>query len=157
MQDEKRKRRHRREIGRRNQRGADAGGRHSGPEEQYDPFSRRRPPIFAQKEKVWYRTSLVLSLSDQVGALQNALKPFSERGLNLCKIESRPSGKKKWDYYFFVDFIGHRDDEKVVEAMQELEKVSFRQASRELSGEFELEFRLRRRGRQGLGQHWHNA
>ena len=40
----------------------------------------------------------------------------------MCKIESRPSGKKKWDYYFFVDFIGHRDDEKVVEAMQELEK-----------------------------------
>ena len=75
-----------------------------------------------KRENVVYRTSLVLSLSDQVGALQNALKPFSERGLNLCKIESRPSGKKKWDYYFFVDFIGHRDDEKVVEAMQELEK-----------------------------------
>ena len=69
-----------------------------------------------------YRTSLVLSLSDQVGALQNALKPFSERGLNLCKIESRPSGKKKWDYFFFVDFIGHLDDEKVAEAMSELEK-----------------------------------
>jgi chorismate mutase/prephenate dehydratase len=67
---------------------------------------------------------LVLSLSDQIGALQKALKPFSERDLNLCKIESRPSGKKKWDYYFFVDFIGHREDEKVAEAMKELEKSS---------------------------------
>jgi chorismate mutase / prephenate dehydratase len=77
-----------------------------------------------KRENVVYRTSLVLSLSDRIGALQNALKPFSERGLNLCKIESRPSGKKKWDYYFFVDFIGHRDDEKVAEAMKELEKTS---------------------------------
>ena len=77
-----------------------------------------------KRDEVVYRTSLVLSLSDQIGALQNALKPFSERDLNLCKIESRPSGKKKWDYYFFVDFIGHREDEKVMEAMKELEKSS---------------------------------
>ena len=77
-----------------------------------------------RREGVDYRTSLVISLSDRIGALQNALKPFSERDLNLCKIESRPSGKKKWDYYFFVDFIGHRDDEKVAEAMKELEKSS---------------------------------
>ncbi len=77
-----------------------------------------------KRDEVVYRTSLVLSISDQIGALQNALKPFSERDLNLCKIESRPSGKKKWDYYFFVDFIGHREDEKVMEAMKELEKSS---------------------------------
>ena len=77
-----------------------------------------------RREGVDYRTSLVLSLSDQPGALQSALKPFSDRGLNLCKIESRPSGKKTWDYYFFVDFIGHSEDEKVVEAMKELENGS---------------------------------
>lgn len=74
-----------------------------------------------RREGVDYRTSLVLSLSDKAGALQNALKPFSDRGLNLCKIESRPSGKKTWDYYFFVDFIGHPEDDKVLEAMKELE------------------------------------
>ena len=77
-----------------------------------------------RREGVDYRTSLVLSLSDQPGALQSALKPFSDRGLNLCKIESRPSGKKTWDYYFFVDFIGHSEDEKVVEAMKELKNGS---------------------------------
>ena len=77
-----------------------------------------------RREGVDYRTSLVLSLSDQPGALQSALKPFSDRGLNLCKIESRPSGKKTWDYYFFVDFIGHSEDEKVIEAMKELENGS---------------------------------
>ena len=77
-----------------------------------------------KREGVLYRTSLLLSLSDQVGALQMALKPFSDRGLNLCKIESRPSGKKKWDYYFFVDFVGHLEDEIVSDAMAELEKSS---------------------------------
>jgi chorismate mutase/prephenate dehydratase len=41
----------------------------------------------------------------------------------LCKIESRPSRLKTWDYYFFVDFIGHREDEKVMEVMAELEKL----------------------------------
>ena len=76
-----------------------------------------------KRENVNYRTSLVLSLPDQIGALQNALKPFPERSLNLCKIESRPSRLKTWDYYFFVDFIGHREDEKVMEVMAELEKL----------------------------------
>ena len=70
---------------------------------------------------VTYRTSLVLSLKDEVGALQNALKPFSDRGINLCKIESRPSKRKSWDYFFFVDFIGHPEDKRVCEAMEELQ------------------------------------
>ena len=81
-----------------------------------------RKPL-PKRENANYRTSLVLSLPDQIGALQNALKPFPERSLNLCKIESRPSRLKTWDYYFFVDFIGHREDEKVMEVMAELEKL----------------------------------
>ena len=72
------------------------------------------------REGVVYRTSLVLSLNDEVGALQKALKPFSDRGINLCKIESRPSKRKSWDYFFFVDFIGHPEDKKVAGAMEEL-------------------------------------
>lgn len=69
---------------------------------------------------VSYRTSLVLSLNDEVGALQKALKPFSERSINLCKIESRPSKRKSWDYFFFVDFIGHPQEELVSEALSEV-------------------------------------
>jgi chorismate mutase/prephenate dehydratase len=76
-----------------------------------------------QRDGVRYRTSLVLSLSDKIGALKNALKSFSERDINLCKIESRPSRLKAWDYYFFVDFIGHKEDEKVMQAVRELEGV----------------------------------
>ena len=72
------------------------------------------------REGVSYRTSLVLSLNDEVGALQNALKPFSERGINLCKIESRPSKRKSWDYFFFVDFLGHPEEEEVSQALDEV-------------------------------------
>ena len=72
------------------------------------------------REGVSYRTSLVLSLNDEVGALQKALKPFSERGINLCKIESRPSKRKSWDYFFFVDFLGHPEEEEVSQALDEV-------------------------------------
>ena len=75
------------------------------------------------REGVSYRTSLVISLKDEVGALQNALKPFSDRGINLCKIESRPSKRKSWDYFFFVDFIGHPDDAKVSGSIEELKSA----------------------------------
>jgi len=74
----------------------------------------------AKREGVSYRTSLVLSLSDQVGALQSSLNPFSSRGINLCKIESRPSKRKTWDYFFFVDFLGHADDDDIREALNEV-------------------------------------
>ena len=66
------------------------------------------------------KTSLVVSLKDQAGALEKALMPFAERGINLSKIESRPSRKKAWDYVFFIDLIGHIEDTLVQEAVEEL-------------------------------------
>lgn len=67
------------------------------------------------------KTSLVLTIKDKVGALYEILRPFGENGINLTKIESRPSRKKAWDYVFFVDIEGHRDDPEV---RQTLEKVA---------------------------------
>ncbi len=67
------------------------------------------------------KTSLVISLKDEVGALEKALRAFATRGINLSKIESRPSRKKAWDYLFFIDFIGHYQDESVQAALAELE------------------------------------
>ena len=67
------------------------------------------------------KTSLVLSLQDECGALRRALDSFASRGINLCKIESRPSRKKAWDYIFFIDLVGHYSDESVQEALHELE------------------------------------
>ncbi|UCF29885.1 MAG: prephenate dehydratase [bacterium] len=66
------------------------------------------------------KTSLVFSIKDRVGALYEMLKPFSENSINLTRIESRPSKKKAWDYLFFVDFDGHRDDRRVEETLAKL-------------------------------------
>lgn len=67
------------------------------------------------------KTSLVISLKDEPGALEKTLRPFGKRGINLSKIESRPSRKKAWDYLFFIDFAGHYQDPLVQEALAELE------------------------------------
>ncbi len=63
------------------------------------------------------KTSLVISINDRPGALQDALRPFSDLGLNLTKIESRPSRRKAWDYVFFIDVIGHYDDPALKQAI----------------------------------------
>jgi chorismate mutase/prephenate dehydratase len=66
------------------------------------------------------KTSLVITLHDECGALEKALNAFATRGINLSKIESRPSRKKAWDYYFFIDLIGHYEDEVVQAALADL-------------------------------------
>ena len=66
------------------------------------------------------KTSLVFSLPDECGALEKALHAFSSRSINLSKIESRPSRKKAWDYFFFIDLVGHYEDTAVQAAMDEL-------------------------------------
>jgi len=67
------------------------------------------------------RTSLVFSIKDKVGALHAMLTPFMKHKINLTKIESRPSKKKAWDYYFFVDCEGHQNDPRVARALAQLE------------------------------------
>jgi chorismate mutase/prephenate dehydratase len=69
-------------------------------------------------------TSLVVSLGDEAashsGALLKMLMPLAERGINLSKIESRPSKKRPWDYYFFLDVTGHYDDAAMKDAIAQL-------------------------------------
>jgi chorismate mutase / prephenate dehydratase len=68
------------------------------------------------------RTSLMLSVTHKVGALHQALTAFRRFKLNMTKIESRPSKRKAWEYYFFVDCEGHKDDRPVARAIAELQK-----------------------------------
>lgn len=68
------------------------------------------------------KTSVMFSVKDRVGALHDTLKAFKENSINLTKIESRPSKKKAWEYYFFVDFNGHCEETRVKKALGELEK-----------------------------------
>ncbi|MGE9290022.1 MAG: prephenate dehydratase [Puniceicoccales bacterium] len=66
------------------------------------------------------RTAVVLSISDSPGALQTALDPFAKKGINLSRIESRPSRKKAWDYLFFIEFAGHENTPEVAEVLEGL-------------------------------------
>ncbi|MDD5668958.1 MAG: prephenate dehydratase [Candidatus Omnitrophica bacterium] len=67
------------------------------------------------------KTSIAFSIKDKVGALYDMLQPFKKHGINLTKIESRPSRKKPWDYYFFVDLSGHKNDEHAAQALAEIQ------------------------------------
>lgn len=68
------------------------------------------------------KTSILFSIKDRVGALYEMLLPFKKNRINMTKIESRPSKKKAWEYYFYVDFIGHQDDPPVKKALKALER-----------------------------------
>jgi chorismate mutase/prephenate dehydratase len=73
---------------------------------------RASPPSAADK------TSILFSIKDRVGALFRMLQPFADNGINLTKIESRPSKKQVWEYVFYVDLEGHGSDPRVQRALE---------------------------------------
>jgi len=66
------------------------------------------------------KTSVMFSVRDEPGILYRMLEPFSKRGINLAKIESRPMKSKAWEYIFFLDMEGHLADENVRLAIEDL-------------------------------------
>ncbi len=68
------------------------------------------------------KTAIMVSVSDKVGALYRMLHPFKRHAINLTKIESRPSKRKAWEYYFFIDFEGHVAEKNVAQAIEELRR-----------------------------------
>lgn len=66
------------------------------------------------------KTSLVFLASHRPGSLYGALSHFASRGLNLCRIESRPTKDRPWEYAFFVDLMGHQDEDPMREALAAL-------------------------------------
>jgi chorismate mutase/prephenate dehydratase len=63
------------------------------------------------------RTSLMISITDKVGALYQAIAAFRRYRINMTKIESRPSKRKAWEYFFFIDCDGHVQERKVAKAI----------------------------------------
>jgi chorismate mutase/prephenate dehydratase len=67
------------------------------------------------------KTTLLVAGSDGPGALFKLLEPLARHGINMNRIESRPSRQGRWDYVFFIDVDGHVSDAELGDAMQELE------------------------------------
>jgi len=70
------------------------------------------------------KTSIVFSVKHRPGSLYDALREFADRKINLLKIESRPTRQKLWEYNFYLDFEGHREDKVSKEALKSLEDHS---------------------------------
>lgn len=68
------------------------------------------------------RTSLMLSIADHVGALHRSLAPFRRYRINLTKIESRPSKRIAWKYFFFIDLDGHITDRRIATAIEHVQQ-----------------------------------
>jgi len=66
------------------------------------------------------KTSIVFAAAHKAGSLYEVLSIFARKNINMTKIESRPSRQKAWEYVFFVDLDGHKDDEPIAEALNEL-------------------------------------
>ncbi|RMH31424.1 MAG: prephenate dehydratase [Nitrospirae bacterium] len=66
------------------------------------------------------KTSIIVSAKDRVGALYDLIRPFSSHGINMTKIESRPTRKKVWEYLFFMDLEGHQEDDRLKKALEEV-------------------------------------
>jgi chorismate mutase / prephenate dehydratase len=68
------------------------------------------------------KTSIVISVKDEVGVLHRMLDPFAKNRINLTKIESRPLKQKPWEYLFFLDLQGHIQEPRIQRAIKKLEK-----------------------------------
>lgn len=68
------------------------------------------------------KTSLLLGLKDEAGALYKILKPLAGGGINLTKIESRPLKSRAWEYIFFVDLDGHVSDRRIAGVLEKVRR-----------------------------------
>jgi len=68
------------------------------------------------------KTSVCFAIKDKIGALYDCLKPFKDMGITMTKVESRPMKNANWEYCFFIDILGHRDDKIIQGAFTELKK-----------------------------------
>ncbi|HHW4680463.1 MAG TPA: prephenate dehydratase, partial [Xylella taiwanensis] len=70
------------------------------------------------------RTSILVFIHDNPGALFEVLGSFARHGINMSRIESRPSHQARWEYVFFIDLVGHVEDESMKQALTELEEAA---------------------------------
>jgi chorismate mutase/prephenate dehydratase len=79
------------------------------------------------------KTSIVVAMRNEPGALHNLLEPFHRHGIDLTRVETRPSRTGAWTYVFFIDFVGHADSPLVSSVLKE---ISDRVADLKLLGSY---------------------
>jgi chorismate mutase/prephenate dehydratase len=91
---------------------------------QDDPHNRTRflaigniQPLVSGKDK----TSLILAVPNRAGAVYEMLAPLAANGVSMTRFESRPARTGQWEYYFYVDVLGHRNDPNVERALATLQ------------------------------------
>jgi prephenate dehydratase len=70
------------------------------------------------------KTSLAFAGKNEPGLLFRCLSAFALRNIDLCKIESRPMRGVPWNYFFYIDFIGHLGDERCQRALDQLKEMT---------------------------------
>lgn len=85
------------------------------------------------------QTSLILSVPDQAGAVMSLIEPFARHGVSMKRFESRPARQGAWEYYFYIDLMGHQNDSNVALALAEIKS---RAAFFKLLGSYPLFDRL---------------
>ncbi|NYT81643.1 prephenate dehydratase [Alcaligenaceae bacterium] len=68
------------------------------------------------------QTSIILAVPNRAGAVYDMLAPLAANGVSMTRLESRPARTGQWEYYFYVDLIGHRNEPPVARALEELKK-----------------------------------
>jgi chorismate mutase/prephenate dehydratase len=92
---------------------------------QDDPHNRTRFVMIGHApagRSGYDQTSLIVSVKNEPGAVFKLLEPLARHGVSMTRFESRPARVGTWEYYFYIDVEGHRDDAPVASALAELEK-----------------------------------
>ena len=70
------------------------------------------------------KTSLVIARENRPGGLAGLLAPLARYGLNMTRLESRPSPEGMWEYVFFIDLVGHAEDPDLKRALGEMQQLA---------------------------------
>jgi len=68
------------------------------------------------------KTSIIVSVKDRPGALHALLEPLMSRGISMTRLETRPASAVKWSYVFFIDFLGHQNEQHIHDALEVIEQ-----------------------------------
>lgn len=68
------------------------------------------------------KTSVIMAVPNRAGAVYEMLAPLAAHGVSMTRLESRPARTGQWEYYFYIDLLGHHEDAPVAQALTELKK-----------------------------------